>query len=539
MAIIKSFAKALLCICMLFLMTPSLSFFFNIQNIDTHGFFELLSELKTPLFNTILYCLAVSAISTIIGTSIFWIVNFHQFRFVSFWKYILFIPTIIPIYIAAFADAHFFEYTSFINKIFPHIEFRNYIGATIVASCALYPYIYIFMQSVFKKVQNTITVSRLSGYNSWQIYWQVMFSSARPTIMFAISIISMEVISEYGMSNQFGLNNLTNFLYRKWFYTHEYHYASIAGIIVFAVIAALLVLEAMNREGDNYSASMHQNNTGRFQLGVFAAFIINLYCIFLSILAVFIPIGQLIYLASNKISLFYHNHKISEFVELGFNTIYISTIIAVFSIIIGYVINYILQSNDQKANKINKIFNYSLRGLITFSYGIPGAFIAISIIIWCDKVTGFIGLFSIGAAQWVRYAFFGTIFGIVYSCLFRFSNIAIYTINSGLITQKREISLVKKIYSGDDFISRMKTFIWCLPMHFREIVVVFLVVFIDSIKELPITLILRPFNFSNLSIKTYELVSDERYEEAAIPALLLIFLLIIIAGLFMKMIDRK
>jgi iron(III) transport system permease protein len=520
-------------------MTPSLSFFFNLNDIKISDFFELLSELRKPLTNTILYCIAVSTISTILGTSIFWLINFHQFRFAWLWKYVLFIPTLIPIYIAAFADAHFFEYTDFINKIFPHLKFRNYIGATIVASCALYPYVYILMQSTFKKIQNIITVSRLNGYKSWQIYWQVMFSSARPTIIFAISIVSMEIIAEYGMSNQYGLNNLTNFLYRKWFYTHEYHYASMAGIIVFAIIAIFLIMEESYRKNNNYAANMHQNNINKFKLTRTCSILANLYCGMIGIVAVFIPIGELIYLASQKISEFYQNHKISEFFYLSINTIYISSIIAILSIIMGYIINHILQKNNSEANRFSKIFNYILKGLITFAYGIPGAFIAISIIIWCDKVSGFISGFSMITAQWMRYTFFGTIFGIVYSCLFRFSNIAIYTINSGLIIQKREISLVKKIYSGSDFISRIRTFIWSLPLHFREIIVVFLVVFIDSIKELPITLILRPFNFSNLSIKTYELISDERYEEAAIPALLLIFLLMIITSIFLKLMEER
>jgi iron(III) transport system permease protein len=518
----KKFISFFLYVFLFLFIAPSLSFFFKLDNFSFSDLANTIFEIKKPLFNTIIFGFFVTFFSVSIGILIFWLVNFHNFPFSKFFRYALFLPILIPIYIVGYADAYFFEYNEWLNVILPHINFRNYYGATFVISLALYPYVYILMQSLTNKLQNMIVVSKLSGAGSMKTLFLLVFSSSRPIIIFSTSIILMEVIGEYGLSNHYGLNNVSNFLYREWFQAKNYQYSSISGVIIFLFIALILIFEEKNRGEKNYSNNLQQRVMPKFFLSNTKKFFAFLFCFLIFLFSFLIPIGQLIIFAIEKIN----QVEIFELLKLIYNTLCIATFISILAIIFGYLINFLFITN-KNCTKINNL----LKMFIIFAYGIPGSFVAIAIIIWIQLIANYGGDFGIK----IKLLIFGSIAGIIYGCLFRFINIAIYTINSGISSQKRELIWCNKIFSRN----KIKLFFWSLPIFFKEILIVYLIVLIDSIKELPITLLLRPFNFSNLTTRTYDLISDERYEEAAIPSLLIIILLTVISTIFIKLMNKK
>jgi iron(III) transport system permease protein len=508
---------------------PSLAFFLNIK-IDEFSFenlLKILSELKNPLINTVVFGFCVTFFATTIGISLFWLTNFHNFPFVNIFRYTLFLPIIIPPYISGYADGYFFEYNEQINKYF-NINFRNYYGATFVLSLTFYPYIYILMQSLTNKLQNTIIISKLHGIKSTKTLFSLVFSSSRPIIIFSISIVFMEVIGEYGLSNHYGLNNVSNFLYREWFQGKNYSYASISGIIIFFFIALILVFEEKDRQNRNYSNNLQHQKTLRpkFFLTKWQKFVATTFCLTIFVFSFAIPVYQLIIFAIEKFQQQINKTQLLDLMKLTYNTIYLAAIISFLTVAFGYCINFFFNANK---NHITKKINNILKTLVIFAYGIPGSFVAISIIIWVQWLT------KITNTMIIKTFFFTTIGGIVYGCLFRFINIAIYTINSGISSQKRELIWCNKIFSKN----KIKLFFWSVPIFFKEILIVYLIILIDSIKELPITLLLRPFNFDNLTTKTYDFVSDERYEDAAIPAILTIILLSVLSIIFIKFINKQ
>lgn len=520
----RNFTLFFLYIFLFIFIFPSLSFFFNIYDFSFTSLLYTFFSLKDSIINTAIFGFFVTFFSFVIGVSLFWLVNFHDFPFVKFFRYVLFFPILIPTYVAGYADAYFFEYNTVVNKIFPHINFRNYYGATFVLSFSFYPYIYILMQSVTNKLQNMIIVSKLQGIGSFKTLIHLVLSSSRPIIIFSISIVLMEVIGEYGLSNHYGLNNVSNFLYREWFQAKNYQYSSISGVIIFFFIALILIFEERNRGYRNYSDSLQNRIAPKFFLSREKKIVASIFCLLVATFSFFIPLGQLLVFACEKFTL--DHKKIFELLHLSFSTLYVASIIAILSVVFGYLVNYLFQKNKE-----SKFLNNILKILITFSYGIPGSFIAISIIIYMNLISARFEYFGLI----IKILVFGSIFGIIYGCLFRFVNIAIYTINSGISLQKRELIWCRKIFSKNP----LEFFFWSLPIYFKEISIVYLIVLIDSIKELPITLLLRPFNFNNLTTKTYDLISDERYEDAAIPALIIIFLLTIISVIFMRLLSRK
>ena len=243
----KKFISFFLYLFLFLFICPSLSFFLNLESFSFSNLIETFVELKGPLINTAIFGFFVTCFATSIGILLFWLVNFHNFPCVNFFRYILFLPILIPPYISGYSNAYFFEYNEWLNNIFPHINFRNYYGATFVMSFVLYPYIYILMQSLTNKLQNMIVISKLNGIGSMKTLFSLVYSSSRPIIIFSISIILMEVIGEYGLSNHYGLNNVSNFLYREWFQAKNYQYSSLSGIIIFFFIALILIFEEKNR----------------------------------------------------------------------------------------------------------------------------------------------------------------------------------------------------------------------------------------------------------------------------------------------------
>ena len=191
-------------------------------------------------------------------------------------------------------------------------------------------------------------------------------------------------------------------------------------------------------------------------------------------------------------------------------------------IFLGYFINYLIRKKYSFLNSVIKI-------LLSLTYGMPGAFIAISIIIYFNTI---INLSNNSST--LRYIVYGTVFGLVYSLVFRFINIAVYTFNSGSSSIKPEVYWCTQIYGPPcckSLSNKVKNFFWNLPMHYRSIAIVFFISFIDCIKELPITLILR--------IRAYELINDERYEQAATISLILISVCILFSCAFLLLFKAR
>ena len=503
--------RILLYIIIITFISPCFVFIFDLHKLDLGNLITLLYEVEQPLLNTVIFGVIISLLTTLLGTSLFWIINFHNYPMRKIFRYLVFLPAIIPTYISGYATAHFFA--SF------GVKFHNYYGATFILILSLYPYIYLLIDSNIGKIQNILITSRLLGYSPWKIYSTIFMPTIRPTIILGISIVFMETLSEYGMSKEYGLNNLTNFLYKEWFYLHNYHNVSVINVLVFGLLIGCLILREKNNE--DYTASLPQRKSIQFVTGFFSKSCMFFYSLLVMIFALIIPIGELFHLAIPNIMSFYHSNKLLDLPILAFNTIYLSGIISLVTIFFGYILMILTSKSTHHVKKFVRVST-------AISYGIPGAFIAINLITWFNKILSLTcTLFSILAKK-VNFLFFGTIFGVIYGSIFRFINTAVHTISFNVRTRRRELTFMKKIYAHPGH--KIYNWFWYSPLYFREIIVLFLIILIDSVKELPIILILRPFNFNNLTIKTFDFVADERYPEASILALILIFMLFLISG---------
>lgn len=543
MPFIKHINYYIFFILILILVGPSLGFLFNIKFIDYGEFLKVIYQLKNPLFNTFYIAFWVVIFSLILGSSLFWLINFHVFSGVKFFKYLIFLPILIPIYINGFAYAYFFEYNSILQKIFSFFgrqdnffNIRSEEGAIFVFTLNLYPYVYILIYSVFKKIENSVVLSRICGYFSLQIYLNVFFNSLRPILIFCVSIIFLEVMADYGLAKQYGLNNLSNFLYQKWFFHHQYNYASMASLLIIVLVAFFLLIEQKQRKKIKFNVNNNVfqngfNQSSKFILKKYKNYLAVLYCSLVLFFSFVLPIWQLLSMVAPDwrqylLRWFY----LEQYLSLTLNSILIAFLVSLMIIVIAFLVNifFIKYHYFKVKNSILKIF-------ITLAYGLPGAFVAIAILIFINKL---LSMLSMSLGQTMHWVFFSTIFGMVYGLCFRFLNLGIYTINANLMIQNKEISWCKKIYGGEHVWQKIKIFFWCLPLYLPSLLVVFLIVMIDVMKELPISLILRPFNFNNLIIKSFELISDELYEQAALYGLLIIALLSVLSILLVYITNK-
>lgn len=482
------------------------------------------------ILNTLILMIGVGSISFIFGVIPAWLTTFFSFPGSRIFEVALFFPISIPGYIISFVYVNALEFSGPIQSWlretlewskgdywFP--EIKSLSGGILVMGFSLYPYVYILVRSSLRNVSNSVTIASTLGFSSLQSLFSVIVPSIRPSIIAGLSLVLMEVITDFGTPQFLAIDTFTTGVYRTWFLLHDKYSATVLAAAELVFIATLITIEKiLQKKGISYSsintnADYHnkRNINGTTQL-IFA----YTMCVLPILIGFALPIVPLIYWSIEKGFFIYE----ARFYNTIANSISLSVITALISISIAIMIGY--------AARKNKVINNIAR-IISWGYAIPNAIIAISIIIFLSKISSF-------ATQYiVEMSLIGTIGALIYSYLFRFFAISFKAVESGLKKTPNEIEWTAYTM-GHGPIST------CLNIHIplikKSIMSGFLLVFMDTIKELTATLIIRPFNFETISTRIYELVSDERYREAA-PFSLMIVIIGLISTIILFKLDYE
>ncbi|PPR77739.1 MAG: hypothetical protein CFH01_01387 [Alphaproteobacteria bacterium MarineAlpha2_Bin1] len=502
---------------------PIISIFFIAISPDSNIWKHLISTVL-PIYtaNTLLLMLGNIICVCIIGIPTAWLVTSYTFFGRNFFSWALILPLAVPAYIIAFVYTDIMEYSGalqiFLRNLFnwnnaqdywfPNI--RSIGGAIFVMSFVLYPYVYLLCRSSFQHSSARFyEVSRTLGYNVWSTFFKLSLPLTRPALVIGCSLVMMETLADFGTVDFFSINTLTLAIFNVWLGMGNAAGAAQISLVILFFVFALLYFEKSARNRKEYHTT-HGNNIfiRRNSLKGYKSFIAFLICFIPLLIGFIIPSMILFYysLLTLDISFGVSYYKL---ILNSFSLSFIASIVTVLAAIV------IASGQRLYGNKFIIFTRISLLG-----YAFPGAVLALGIIIplayidnYIDKL--FYSYFNISTGLILS----GSIFALLFAYLIRFIAIGYGAIDSGYLNINKNIDMASISLGIGKFLTIKKIHI---PLLKSSILIASIIVFVDTMKELPATLILRPFNFDTLATNVYQLASDELLEQSSLSALTIV-----------------
>lgn len=474
--------------------------------------------LFTYISNSLMLLLGTGILTFTIGVSCAWIVSKYEFPFRKIIEWLLYLPLAIPSYIVAYAyvgvlgnGGTFIRILQYLGLPFQKIEMMNIYGLILVLSFSLFPYVYAGTKAVFSSFPNTIRESAyLLGASEKKYFFKVALPLAYPAIIGGVFLVFMEVLNDYGAAKYYGINTFTTGIFRTWTALEDLQSAIYLSALLIIIVFFFIALSKWLRGKKSYALKLDNSNTekkrivlkGKKKLLYLSILITPIFFGFL------LPVFQLFYWAYFTFSKMF-NLELFNITLQSFGVALSAAFIIVFTALILVYLS--------KWNKIKFLSSFSKIAVI--GYVIPGAIIGIGIIRSSQSIIDF---FSDNFGLKIGFLFYGSSIILIYAYIFRFLAVAYNPIEANALKLGKYLSESSYLLG----MSKMKTLIKVdFPILKHTLTSAFLLVFIDILKELPLTLILKPYNLKTLAVTAFEYADDELVAQAAIPALLLIFII--------------
>ena len=505
------------------------------------SFFESTSNYSDIIKNTFLYdyifnslslLLGVLFLTFVIGVSCAYLVSFYKFTGSNFFKWALILSFAVPAYIYAYSLTAFFENygTAFtiLKSLFGEGNYNSQIpkfdgmaGAIVAISFSLFGYVYVLTRASFHyQSQNLIELGKNLGFSKQKSFFKIILPSARPAIVAGLSLVAMETLSDFGSVSFFGISTLTTGIYNAWISFDDLALANQLSFYLLIFILGLFVIENLSRKKAQY----HSPTKGGFKkkslttLHGYKAILAFSFCFLIFFISFLFPVLQMLYW-----TIIFPKHLIDlDLISLFSNTIILVLLSSFVLISFAFISNYGNRLSRSKFLEILTTFSIS-------GYAIPGIILAVAFITfisWFDN-----NIISFFELKNIKSIFIGSILGLVIVYFIRFYSLASNGIKSGYL--KISYSIDESAYLLG--YSKFKTFKNIhIPYLKNSILLIGILISIEVIKELPITLIMRPFNFETFATQAYIYASQDLLEAAAAPSLFLI----LIASFFILITSR-
>ncbi|WP_261844269.1 ABC transporter permease [Aliamphritea ceti] len=486
-------------------------------------------DVWSHLFSTVLGDYIGNSLALLIGVSVgvlllgvppAWLTSVCDFPGRKIFTWALLLPLAVPAYIIAYTYTGLLDFAGPVQTLIRDItglgygeyyffEIRSLGGATIMLSLVLYPYVYLLSRAAFLEQSNSaIEVSRTLGYSRSKAFFKLALPLARPAIIAGLTLALMETLADYGTVQYFGVTTFTTGIFRTFYGLGDSAAAAQLAAMLLGFVVLLILLEKYSRRQIKYHANNEQRKrpilvklSGMQALGAF------LLCLLPVLFGFLIPGGVLLNWALTQAEF-----NPQDFVELAWNSFTLASAAAALAVCLALILAYARRMNNQKRVQTSIM-------IAGMGYALPGTIIAIGILIpmaWLDHQ-----LINL-ASKWfdlnLGLVFSGTLFALLFAYMVRFLAVSLGTIQTGLDKIKPSIDSAGRSLgcTSTQVLKRIH-----IPLMRSSVLTALLIVFVDVLKELPATLILRPFNFNTLAVRAFELASDERLIDAA-PASLMI-----------------
>ena len=515
---------ASIAVILLILLLPILAIvwlsFHSTENIWPHLFANVL---PSATIDTFALMAGVGCLTLVVGTMTAWLVTMYQFPGRNIVDWLLVLPLAMPTYIIAFCYVEILDYSGIIQSglrdffgwqnardyWFPNI--RSTSGAIFVMGFVLYPYVYLSARASF--LQQSICVlevARTLGRTSFGAFWAIALPLARPALIAGVALALMECLNDLGAVEYLGVNTMTIAVYNTWLERSNLGGAAQLASVMLVFVVLLFTMERMARRGERY-----HHTTGRYQpiphveLKGSKGALATLGCILPFILGFALPGLVLI----NGVFRFGGDALTVDLASAIWHSFLLAGIAAVLAVTLALYITY------SRRILPSKQMNIATR-LASFGYAVPGTVLAVGLLIplasFDNSVDGFMrDYFGISTGLVLS----GGIFAVILALTIRFMAVSIGSVEAGFDRISPNLDAAARTLGETSTSTLIRIH---LPMLRPALGAAALLVFVDSMKELPATLLLRPFNFDTLATHVYGLASLDQFEEGSLAALLIV-----------------
>jgi iron(III) transport system permease protein len=475
--------------------------------------------LPAYLWNTFLLLIGVAYGVVSIGVLAAWLVTAYRFPGRRVLEWALVLPLAMPAYVMAYAYTDWLQFTGPVQTQlraltgwqareywFP--EIRSVYGAAAMFSFALYPYVYLLARTSFLELsRSALEAGRLAGYGAWGTFFRVAAPLARPAIAAGTALALMETLADFGVVSYFAVETFTTGIFKAWLGMGDVAAACQLAACLLGFVVLVLAIERWNRGEARYHATTLRTPQPPQRLRGGAAAAAAVACGAPVFFGFLLPAGILLHVASAEAAL--DTRVLGQIA----NSVTVAGITAVAAVALAVLLAYAARLARRP------LVAYAARAS-ALGYAIPGAVIAVGILVPLGRLDNVL-------AAWLQSAFgvdvglvfTGTIIALVYAYLVRFLAVALQTVEAGLarVTPSME-DAARSLGAGPlAALGRVHA-----PLLASSLATAALLVFVDTVKELPATFALRPFNFDTLAVAAYNFTKDERLAEAAVPSLVIV-----------------
>jgi iron(III) transport system permease protein len=483
-----------------------------------------LADTVLPVYvrNTIWLIVGVGTITPILGAGTAWLVTMCRFPGRRVFEWALILPLAVPAYVMAYTYTDFLQFTGPLQTLLREVmgwgpreywfpEIRSLPGAIAMLSFVLYPYVYLLARACFlEQSVCALEVSRTLGCGRWGSFWRVALPLARPSIIAGTSLALMETLADFGTVSYFGVQTFTTGIVRTWTSFGDRVAASQLAAVLLGFVFVVLLVERRSRGRARYhhTTVSYQTLPG-YELAGLKALAAWLAC-FLPIAIGFLIPGAILF----KMTLARGDDQFgARFLELAFNSFSLASVTALLAVTLATIMTYSVRLQPNRAV-------YLANRVASMGYAIPGTVIAIGVLIPFANLDNALDL-------WMRQTFgvstglllTGSMAALVFAYLVRFLAVSLNTMEASLGRIRPTMDDAARTLGHGPVATLLRVH---APMMWASMLTAGLVVFVDVMKELPATLVMRPFDFDTLAVQAYNLAADERLTEASTAALAIV-----------------
>ncbi len=492
------------------------------------------TTLLSLLINTFWLALGVVSGTTLLGVSLAWLTAVCEFPGRKLFSWALLLPLAVPAYVTAFVVLGLFDFTGPVQSAFrswlgPDAwfpEVRGRMGVITVMVLAFYPYVYLLARNAFlTQGKRSLEASQSLGLNRTQGFFRVALPMARPWIAGGVMLALMETLADFGTVAVFNYDTFTTAIYKAWFGMFSLPAASQLASLLLVIVFALIVMEQQIRIRMRYAEVKQSARADRIALSGWRSVTATTLASGTLFFAFLLPIGQLVIWAANSLV----QDLDSRYLGFLWHSLLLSTLAALLTCTVALLLVYATRRHPDAATR-NAV------RIATLGYALPGTVLAVGMFVplasldnWIGEVT--LQLFQIETGLMIQ----GTLVIMLLAYLTRFLAVSHSPIDSAMqrITSSIDEASMSMGINGWIMLRRVH-----LPILKSGIFTAGALVFVDVMKEMPITLMTRPFGWDTLSVRIFEMTSEGAWEQAALPAVALVISGLIPIILFMRQTEK-
>lgn len=493
------------------------------------------TTLASLLINTFWLVLGVASGTALLGVSLAWFTAVCEFPGRKFFSWALLLPLAIPAYVTAFVALGLFDYIGPVQTAlrawlgpdlfwFPNV--RGRLGVIIVMILAFYPYVYLLARNAFlTQGRRSLEAAQSLGFNRTQGFFRLALPMARPWIAGGVMLALMETLADFGTVAVFNYDTFTTAIYKAWFGMFSLTAASQLASLLIVIVFVMMVVEQQFRSRMRYAETRQSARVNRIPLAGWRAWLLAGFASGTLFFAFLLPIAQLsIWTAS----VFAQDFD-ERYLQFLWHSLLLSAFAALLTCSVALLVVYAARRHPDSATRA------AVR-IATIGYALPGAVLAVGIFIpvaWLDNWLSEIALqlFNIETGLLIQ----GTLFTMLIAYMTRFLAVSHSPIDSAMqrITSSIDEAAMGLGLNGWAMLRRVH-----LPILKGGIFTAATLVFVDVMKEMPITLMTRPFGWDTLAVRIFEMTSEGAWEQAALPAVVLVLAGLLPIILFVRQTEK-